>query len=95
MRIKQTAVHFYRWEYFWLFLIVLAVLIAHFPVIAYASTPIGDENYYITDAGNISNNHKTLRVEHPPLAKLLILTGIKMFGDNPWGWRTLPLFSAR
>ena len=25
--------------------------------------------------------------EHPQLAKVLIAGGIKLFGDNPWGWR--------
>jgi dolichyl-phosphate-mannose-protein mannosyltransferase len=95
MKLKEFTRRFYRWEYFWLFLIVLAALAAHFSVIAYPAVPIGDENYYIQDANSIVNNHETLRVEHPPLAKLLILAGIKLFGDNPWGWRTLPvLFGA-
>ena len=91
MKVKQITRRFFYWEYFWLFLIVIAVLAAHFSIIAYPATPIGDENYYIEDANGIANNHETLRVEHPPLAKLLILAGIKMFGDNPWGWRTLPI----
>jgi dolichyl-phosphate-mannose-protein mannosyltransferase len=29
--------------------------------------------------------------EHPPLAKLLIATGMKAFGDTPLGWRITPL----
>jgi dolichyl-phosphate-mannose-protein mannosyltransferase len=91
MKIKEKANRFYRWEYFWLLLIVLAALAAHFSLISTQSSPILDERYYIQDAANISANHETLRIEHPPLAKLLILAGIKLFGDNPWGWRTLPI----
>jgi dolichyl-phosphate-mannose-protein mannosyltransferase len=91
MKVKELTRRFYRWEYFWLFFIVLAALIAHFSIIAYPATPIFDENYYINDATNIANNHETRLAEHPPLAKLLVLAGINMFGDNPWGWRTLPI----
>jgi len=95
IKVKQLARRFYCWEYFWLFLIVLAALAAHFSIIAYPAAPIGDENYYIDDANGIAKYHETLQVEHPPLAKLLILGGIKIFGDNAWGWRTLPvLFGA-
>jgi len=29
--------------------------------------------------------------EHPPLVKLLIAGTMKVFGDNPWGWRIAPV----
>ncbi len=49
-----------------------------------------DEAHYIPAVrkllmGEASNN------EHPPLSKFLIMLGIKIFGDNPLGWR---FFSA-
>jgi len=59
----------------------------HFIIIANPPELILDEQHYVNDARNIIENHETLREEHPPLAKLFIVTGIKIFGDNPWGWR--------
>ena len=46
-----------------------------------------DEAHYIPAvrkmlAGEAANN------EHPPLSKALMLLGILVFGDNPYGWRT-------
>jgi len=95
MKIKDCVGRFYRWEYCWLVLIVLATLILHLAMVTNPSDLILDEKHYIKDARNILENHETTRIEHPPLAKLLIVTGIKIFGDNPWGWRVLPiLFST-
>lgn len=47
---------------------------------------IFDEAHYIPAVrkmfwGEAANN------EHPPLSKALMMLGIKLFGDNPYGWR--------
>ena len=56
---------------------------------------IFDEVYYVSVARILLKGMpaKTAHpnLEHPPLAKLLIMLGIEVFGDNPWGWR---VFSA-
>ncbi len=46
-----------------------------------------DEQHYIKDARSILQGQDTLRPEHPPLGKLIIVSGILLFGDNPLGWR--------
>ncbi len=61
---------------------------------------IFDESYYVNAARVIdhirppagSTYHaaplgKDPNAEHPQLAKLVIAAGIKLLGDNPWGWR--------
>lgn len=66
------------------------------PPTAYASTPVEDgklgfvfdEAHYVPAArkmlmGQAANN------EHPPLSKVLIMLGMLILGDNPYGWRTL------
>jgi dolichyl-phosphate-mannose-protein mannosyltransferase len=70
-----------------------------FSVVDKYQGPILDEVYYAGyypelhgdlhygDAYAILNNHHDDRPEHPPLSKLFIAAGIKIFGDNPWGWR--------
>ncbi len=91
MEIKSKLYRFYKWEYFWLCLIVLATLIMHFCIITNPSDLIFDENHYVKDARSISTNATDIRQEHPPLAKLIIVAGMQIFGDNPWGWRVLPI----
>jgi predicted membrane-bound dolichyl-phosphate-mannose-protein mannosyltransferase len=63
----------------------------HFIIITNPPQFILDEEHYIKDARNIIEKHETLRTEHPPLAKLFVVAGIKLFGDNPWGWRSFPI----
>jgi dolichyl-phosphate-mannose-protein mannosyltransferase len=95
LAVREKSRHFYRWEYFWLALIVIAALAVHLAMVVVPRDIILDEVHYINDARFIAQHHATERPEHPPLAKLLIEAGIKMFGDNPWGWRILPiLFST-
>jgi len=87
VEIKRSLYRAYRWQYIWLCLLVVVTLVMHFIIIANPPELILDEQHYVNDARNIIENHETLREEHPPLAKLFIVTGIKLFGDNPWGWR--------
>jgi predicted membrane-bound dolichyl-phosphate-mannose-protein mannosyltransferase len=41
---------------------------------------------YATSPLGLDPNH-----EHPPLGKLFVVAGMRMFGDNPWGWRFFSL----
>ena len=84
---KRLVTRFWKWEYFWLSLIVVATLVLHFIVIARPAEPLFDEQHYVPDARNIIYQHNTARGEHPQLGKLAIVSGILTFGDNPWGWR--------
>jgi len=85
--LKDKLVSIYKWEHFWFCLLILVTLVMHFSIISNTYDHILDETHYINDAYNIIENHETARLEHPPLAKLFIVTGIHIFGDNPWGWR--------
>ncbi|GEM_PF-1922081 len=60
---------------------------------------IFDELHYIPEAIRFLHRegldqdtlHWIQRPEHPPLGKWLIAAGIFIFGDNPNGWRLLPI----
>ena len=76
-----------KWEYTWVCLLVLATLVIHFTMINHPSEPMFDEQHYIPDARSILDGNGTLRPEHPPLGKLLVVCGMLLFGDTPLGWR--------
>ena len=84
---KRLIKKFWKWEYFWLSLIVIGTLALHFMVITRPAEPLFDEQHYVPDARNIIYEHTTNRTEHPQLGKLAMVSGILAFGDNPWGWR--------
>ncbi len=93
---KNFFVKAYRWEYFFLVVIVVATLALHFAIINQVNDLILDEQHYVKDARVIIEQHQTDRPEHPPLGKLMIVSGMEIFGDNPWGWRIFPdIYSAR
>jgi dolichyl-phosphate-mannose-protein mannosyltransferase len=79
MEMKSKLYRIYKWEYFWLCVIVVATLIMHFCIITNPSELILDEQHYINDARNIIVSNETLRAEHPPLAKLFFVAGEYIF----------------
>jgi dolichyl-phosphate-mannose-protein mannosyltransferase len=79
MEIENRLSRVFKWEYFWLCLIVLSTLGMHFFMISNPSDLILDEQHYINDARIIIANHETMRTEHPPLAKLFIVAGEYIF----------------
>ena len=85
--IKNASFKLIRWHYFPLLVLLLVVLGLHLATVTRPNEPLFDEQHYIPDARRIITGEGTLRVEHPPLAKLIIAGGIELFGDNPWGWR--------
>ncbi|RJO62593.1 MAG: phospholipid carrier-dependent glycosyltransferase [Dehalococcoidia bacterium] len=86
-KIKIGFKQLIRWQYFPLLVLLLVVLGLHLATITRPNEPLFDEQHYVPDARRIVTGEGTLRVEHPPLAKLIIAGGIEIFGDNPWGWR--------
>jgi hypothetical protein len=46
-----------------------------------------DEAHYIPAVRKMLYRGEAVNPEHPPLSKLLIMAGIRLLGDNPWGWR--------
>ncbi len=87
LEVKTTLKRVYRWEYFWLCVIVIVTLAMHFSIILNPNELVLDEQHYVKDARSIIETHTDQRPEHPPLAKLFIVGGIDALGDNQWGWR--------
>lgn len=55
--------------------------------IKFPGTKNFDEFHYIPSALQWIQGIDNQNWEHPPLAKLLISVGIRLFGDEPFGWR--------
>ena len=74
-------------------LIALASFLLRLFNLASIKAMIFDEVYYVDGARDllkygveVSGNNPEF-VVHPPVGKWLIASGIKIFGDNPLGWR--------
>ncbi|AKG53010.1 membrane protein [Dehalogenimonas sp. WBC-2] len=78
-------------QYSGLVILIGLFLSMHLAVIANPDALVFDEKYYVVDARHIINGDGSDRVEHPPLARLAISSGILIFGDNPFGWRIMPV----
>jgi dolichyl-phosphate-mannose-protein mannosyltransferase len=76
-----------HWEHLPLLIIVIFTLALHVSFIMRPINVVGDEFFYVGTARSIINGEGDLILEHPPLAKLFIIAGIHIFGDNPFGWR--------
>ena len=87
-KVSQFFIKLANWQYFALAVLVLASVLLHISVITNPRETIFDEAHYVIDGRRILNGEGTERVEHPPVAKVFIVTGMKLFGDNPWGWRS-------
>lgn len=74
-------------EYTFLCVLIVISLAIHFAIIFNPPKVVFDEVHYVSDARTIITEHATNRLEHPPLAKLIITAGMVIFGDNPFGWR--------
>lgn len=86
-QLRVLSVRLFRHRLFPLTLLVIFWLGAHLTIITQSNQYIFDERYYIPDAKYNIAMAASIRYEHPPLAKLFIGGGIRIFGDNPWGWR--------
>lgn len=51
-----------------------------------------DEIYYVRTAEDYIEKEEGYEWTHPPLGKLLIASGILLFGFNPFGWRFMSAF---
>ena len=92
--VKRLIARFSKWEYAGLLMLVLVTLVMHFSIIMAPDEPLFDEQHYIPDVRLIIDGEGTERPEHPPLGKLFIVAGIKLFGDNPFGWRFFSVLSG-
>jgi dolichyl-phosphate-mannose-protein mannosyltransferase len=93
-KVKNALGKLGRWEYSWVCLLLLITLAMHFTIIDQPAEIMFDENHYVPDARTIISGNDTARAEHPPLGKLTFVTGIRIFGDNPVGWRIFPVLSG-
>jgi dolichyl-phosphate-mannose-protein mannosyltransferase len=84
---KNRAGTFIKWQYSGILILLLISAALHFSTILQPPDRVFDEQYYVPAAQSILQGSGTDRTEHPPLGQLLIAAGIRIFGDNPFGWR--------
>lgn len=77
----------------WLVLILAFSASVRFVNLARPKKLVFDEIYYVDGAKDFLKyaveveNGKSEFIVHPPIGKWVVASGIKLFGDNPFGWR--------
>lgn len=69
---------------------VLFGIVLRIQNLAYPKQLTFDEHHFVNNARNYLLAKPDWN-DHPPLGKLLIALGMKLFGDNSFGWRIVPL----
>jgi len=73
-----------------LFIVVLLGACARFAGLGAPPKMIFDEIYYARTAREYLTGQPIHEWTHPPLSKVLVAAGIRVFGFDPWGWRFAP-----
>jgi dolichyl-phosphate-mannose--protein O-mannosyl transferase len=61
---------------------------------SYFSETYFDEIYFVRAAEDILSKKEPYESTHPPLGKIILATGIYIFGYNPFGWRIMGVIFA-
>lgn len=74
----------------WLVLLLAASAALRFWRLAEPPTQVFDEIYYARTAQEYLTGQPIYEWTHPPLSKLLVAVGVRLFGFDSWGWRVVP-----
>jgi dolichyl-phosphate-mannose-protein mannosyltransferase len=76
--------------------LLLALLAAVFrlPGLEYPEEEYFDEVYHAKAARQYLAGEAPAEWVHPPMAKLLIAVGVRLFGYEPWAWRLMPALAG-
>ena len=77
-----------------LLVVVLAAAIFRLPGLSYPTEEYFDEVYHAKTALQYLHGQDPTEWVHPPTAKLLIATGVALFGYQPWAWRLAPALAG-
>jgi len=85
--VKSFLHWFTRWQNIAVCLTAVVVLGLHLSLLTNPPQLMFDEQHYVPEAKSFLHAEGIKRPEHAPLAKWIIAGGIRVFGDNPTGWR--------